>query len=242
MDRDSQGSNTSFINDDEQQFNRLKAQLHEQLIGGMNLSLVRTVEPGWLREELRRGGGEELCQHHAGLLSQADRERLIDELVYEALGLGPLEPLMADPTISDILINGPHTIYVERRGKLERTSARFLDLDHLLNIVQRIAGRVGRRIDEASPMVDARLPDGSRVNRDHMRPLVLWTARTGFDSAVFRAAADGRRPRRPQVGRARHARFPRRLRQGAAQHHGLRRNRQRQDNAFEYAVRLYSRK
>jgi pilus assembly protein CpaF len=79
---------------------------------------------------------------------------------------------MADPTISDILINGPHTIYVERRGKLERTEARFLDLDHLLNIVQRIAGRVGRRIDEASPMVDARLPDGSRVNAI-MRPLAL---------------------------------------------------------------------
>ena len=107
-----------------------------------------------------------------GTLSQADRERLIDELVYETLGLGPLEPLMGDPTISDILINGPHTIYVERRGKLERTQARFLDLDHLLNIVQRIAGRVGRRIDEASPMVDARLPDGSRVNAI-MRPLAL---------------------------------------------------------------------
>ena len=137
----------------------------------MNMSLVRTVEPGWLREELRRGA-EELCQNHAGLLSQADRERLIDELVYETLGLGPLEPLMGDPTISDILINGPHTIYVERRGKLERTQARFLDLDHLLNIVQRIAGRVGRRIDEASPMVDARLADGSRVNAI-MRPLAL---------------------------------------------------------------------
>lgn len=157
--------------DDEEQFNRLKAELHERLVGGLNLSLVRTVDPAWLRDELRRGA-EELCTNHAGLLSLADRERMIDELVYETLGLGPLEPLMADPTVSDILINGPHTIYVERRGKLERTNARFLDLDHLLNIVQRIASRVGRRIDEASPMVDARLPDGSRVNAI-MKPLAL---------------------------------------------------------------------
>ncbi len=161
----------SSAKDDDQQFNRLKAALHERLVGSLNLSLVRTVDPEWLREELRRGA-EELCSNHAGLLSQADRERMIDELVYETLGLGPLEPLMADPTISDILINGPHTVYVERRGRLERTNVRFVDLDHLLNIVQRIASRVGRRIDEASPMVDARLPDGSRVNAV-MHPLAL---------------------------------------------------------------------
>src|SRR5580700_6854914 len=157
--------------EDEQQFNRLKVELHERLVGSLNLSLVRTVDPAWLREELRRGA-DELCDNHAGLLSQADRERLVDELVYETLGLGPLEPLMNDPTISDILINGPQNIYVERRGKLERTEARFLDFDHLLNIVQRIAARVGRRIDESSPMVDARLPDGSRVNAI-MQPLAL---------------------------------------------------------------------
>jgi pilus assembly protein CpaF len=88
------------------------------------------------------------------------------------LGLGPLEPLMADPTISDILINGPFTVYVERRGRLELTDVRFRDLDHLLGIVQRIVGRVGRRIDEASPMVDARLPDGGRLNAI-LRPLAL---------------------------------------------------------------------
>ena len=105
-------------------------------------------------EEVRRAS-EDLCTSHSSLLSRADRERLIEDLVYEMLGLGPLEPLMADPTVSDILINGPYTIYVERRGKLERTDVRFRDLDHLLGIVQRIVGRVGRRIDEASPMVDA---------------------------------------------------------------------------------------
>jgi pilus assembly protein CpaF len=157
--------------DEEQQFHRLKVELHERLISGLNLSVIRTIDPERLREELRRGA-EALCKSHATLLSHADRERLIDELVYETIGLGPLEPLMADPTISDILINGPYTVYIERRGKLERTDVRFRDLDHLLGIVQRIANRVGRRIDEASPMVDARLPDGSRLNAV-IRPLAL---------------------------------------------------------------------
>jgi len=129
----------------------------------LNLAIVRTVDPERLREELRRGA-EELCAVHGGLLSQADQERLVDDLVHEATGLGPLEPLMNDPTISDILINGPYTVYVERRGKLELTDIRFRDLEHLLGVLQRITARVGRRIDESSPMVDARLPDGSRVN------------------------------------------------------------------------------
>lgn len=165
------GSNSDTPRHDQEHFDRLKAALHEKLIGGLNLSLVRGVDAEWLREELRRGA-DELCAAHSGLLSQADRERMVDELVYETLGMGPLEPLLRDPTISDILINGPHTVYVERRGVLERTNVRFIDLDHLLNIVQRIASRVGRRIDEASPMVDARLPDGSRVNAI-IHPLAL---------------------------------------------------------------------
>ena len=157
--------------EEEQQYHRLKAELHERLVGGLNLSVMRTVDPERLREEVRRAS-EDLCTSHSSLLSRADRERLIEDLVYEMLGLGPLEPLMADPTVSDILINGPYTVYVERRGKLERTDVRFRDLDHLLGIVQRIVGRVGRRIDEASPMVDARLPDGSRLNAI-LRPLAL---------------------------------------------------------------------
>ncbi|HEX3356444.1 MAG TPA: CpaF family protein, partial [Tepidisphaeraceae bacterium] len=137
----------------------------------LNLSMIRTVDPEQLREELRRGA-EELCSLHGGLLSRSDRERMVEELVDEAIGLGPLEPLMADPTVSDILINGPHTIYVERRGCLELTGVRFHNLDHLLGVVQRIAARVGRRIDESSPIVDARLQDGSRINAI-IRPLAL---------------------------------------------------------------------
>jgi pilus assembly protein CpaF len=155
----------------DEQFHQLKSELHERLVSGLNLSVVRNADPNWLRAELQRGATE-LCASQATLLSQADRERLVSEILHETLGLGPLEPLMHDPTISDILVNGPSTVYVERRGRLERTEARFRDTDHLLDIVQRIAARVGRRIDESSPMVDARLPDGSRVNAI-MRPVAL---------------------------------------------------------------------
>ena len=157
--------------EDEQQFLMLKAQLHERLIGNLNVAVLRTLDPEQLRNKLRRGA-EELCGTHAGLMTQAGRERLIDDLVHEALGLGPLESLMADPTVTDILVNGPNTVYVDRRGKLERTEVRFRNLEHLLSIVQRIASRVGRRVDESSPMVDARLPDGSRVNAI-IHPLAL---------------------------------------------------------------------
>lgn len=155
----------------ERRFQQLKRTLHEQLIGGMDFTVLRSVDPRVLREELRRGATQ-LCALHTDLLSQEQRQRLIDELVDEMMGLGPLEALMHDPTISDILINGPRCVYVERRGQLERTNVEFRDLDHLVEIVQRVAGRVGRRIDEASPMVDARLPDGSRLNAI-LKPLAL---------------------------------------------------------------------
>jgi len=97
-------------------------------------------------------------------LNEAERKRLGDDLAEETLGVGPLAPLMADPAVTDILVNGANQVYVERFGRLERTEVRFRDDEHLLRIIQRIAARVGRRVDEGSPMVDARLPDGSRVN------------------------------------------------------------------------------
>lgn len=147
----------------DKRFQELKVELHEQLIAGLDFAVLRTVDPTVVRRELRRAA-DRLCSQHSDLLSRTDRARLIEELVDETLGLGPLEPLMNDPTITDILINGPDCVYVERRGRLESVNIRFRDSDHLLGIVQRIAGKVGRRLDEASPMVDARLPDGSRLN------------------------------------------------------------------------------
>ena len=98
------------------------------------------------------------------MLSDAERQRMVEELMDEVFGLGPLEPLMRDPAISDILVNGPRTVYVERNGKLELTDIIFADDAHVMMIIQRIAARIGRRADEMAPMVDARLPDGSRVN------------------------------------------------------------------------------
>jgi pilus assembly protein CpaF len=147
----------------EERFLRYKKELHQQLIASMDLSAIGTMSEQDLRVEVRHAA-EELCRLSSDLLSLSERERLVNEVLDETFGLGPLEPLMRDPTITDILINGPKTVYVERRGRLEQASIAFHDDKHLLQIVQRIVGRVGRRVDETTPMVDARLPDGSRVN------------------------------------------------------------------------------
>jgi pilus assembly protein CpaF len=98
------------------------------------------------------------------ILSRVERKRLFDQIVAEILGYGPLDPLLEDPTVSEIMVNGPTRIYVERQGKIERTNLSFDSVEHEMRIIERIVSRIGRRIDEASPMVDARLPDGSRVN------------------------------------------------------------------------------
>ena len=104
-----------------------------------------------------------LAQEHI-ILSHAERGRMFEQIVSEILGLGPLDPLLEDPTVTEIMVNGPSLIYVERSGKIERTNLSFDSAEHLLRIIERIVSRIGRRIDESSPMVDARLPDGSRVN------------------------------------------------------------------------------
>jgi pilus assembly protein CpaF len=155
-------TNGSPLTGDER-FLRLKKELHQQLITGMDLTTIGTMDEQELRLEVRRAA-EELCRLRADLLNLSERERLVDEVLDETFGLGPLEPLMRDPAVTDIMVNGPKVIYVERKGRLERVDVAFNDERHLLQIVQRIAGRVGRRVDETSPMVDARLPDGSRVN------------------------------------------------------------------------------
>jgi len=154
-----------------EQFYRLKKELHERLVSNMDLNALRLMDSGQLRTELQ-AEAEQLCWEHSELLAAGERDKLVEEIVFETLGLGPLEPLMHDPTVSDILINGPSDVFVERRGQLEKTRVRFHDLEHLISIVQRIAARIGRRIDESSPIVDARLPDGSRMNAI-IHPLAL---------------------------------------------------------------------
>ncbi len=144
-------------------FEELKRLIHGKLVDKLDLSRVSDLDGETLRREIRLVV-ERLCDTENPLLNRMERERLIDEVLDETFGFGPLEVLLKDPTISDILINGPNKIYVERRGKMEKSDVRFRDNDHLLQIIDRIVSKVGRRVDETSPMVDARLPDGSRVN------------------------------------------------------------------------------
>lgn len=143
----------------------LKTKIHNRLIDLMDLSLISSIDEIRLRQEIRRLVEKLLLEpEHSFPMNFAERERFFQEIQDEVLGLGPLEPFMKDPTISDILVNTYKQVYVERFGKLEITEARFKDDNHLRRIIDKIVSAVGRRLDESSPMVDARLPDGSRVN------------------------------------------------------------------------------
>ena len=140
----------------------MAAQLHPVIVQSLDMAKASELGRGELAGQLRAFLDTE--ESAAADLTPLDRQRVVERLVDDIKGLGPLEPLFNDPHISDILVNGVKSVYVERRGKLEPVDIRFRDAQHLLNIAQRIAGWVGRRVDESSPMVDARLPDGSRVN------------------------------------------------------------------------------
>lgn len=144
-------------------YQEMKARLHRMLINRMDLTKLGMLEPEQLHDEVARLAASLLAQEEAPL-SSVERERLIHEVRHELFGLGPLEQLLADTGISDILVNSPFNIYIERGGKLERTNVEFKDNEHLMRVIERIVSSVGRRIDESSPMVDARLKDGSRVN------------------------------------------------------------------------------
>lgn len=144
-------------------FGAVKATIHRKLIQKLNLDRVTEAN----REEIRREVGsivEALVVGESTPMNLQERERLVQEVLDEVFGLGPLEPLLADPTVADILVNTHKRVYIERRGMLEQTSVQFRDDAHLMTIIDRIVSAVGRRVDESSPMVDARLADGSRVN------------------------------------------------------------------------------
>jgi pilus assembly protein CpaF len=141
----------------------LKTRIHRQLIERLDLAKLDILPLDTVQQQIRRIV-EDMLAGDDTPLSRQEREQLVLEVEHETFGLGPLEPLMQDPTVSDILVNGSKEVYVERRGKLERTRVIFRDDKHLLQIIERIVSAVGRRVDESSPMVDARLPDGSRVN------------------------------------------------------------------------------
>jgi pilus assembly protein CpaF len=144
-------------------FQEMKSRLHRTLINRMDLTKLSTLTQEQVHAEVSRLAETVLAQE-AMPLSAAERERLVNDVQHELFGLGPLEPLLADSTISDILVNSHKKIYIERRGKIESTNVTFKDDEHLMRVIERIVSSVGRRIDESSPMVDARLQDGSRVN------------------------------------------------------------------------------
>jgi len=144
-------------------FQEMKSRLHRAIINRMDLTKLGQLEPEQLHAEVARLA-EDLLVVETAPLSSHERERLVSEVRHELFGLGPLEPLLADPAVCDILVNSPKQIYIERGGKLELTNIEFKDDEHLMRVIERIVSTVGRRIDESSPMVDARLQDGSRVN------------------------------------------------------------------------------
>ncbi|HEX7772585.1 MAG TPA: CpaF family protein [Pyrinomonadaceae bacterium] len=146
-----------------QSFQEIKARLHRAIITRMDLTKLNALPSDRLHTEVSRLAEDLLLAENLPL-STIERDRLVSEVHHELFGLGPLEPLLSDPTISDILVNSHSNIYIERRGKLEKTAISFKDDEHLMRVIERIVSTVGRRIDEAQPMVDARLPDGSRVN------------------------------------------------------------------------------
>jgi pilus assembly protein CpaF len=162
----------------------LKTRIHRQLIERLDLAKLDILPLETVQQQIRRIVEDMLAADETPL-SRQEREQLVVEVEHETFGLGPLEPLMQDPTVSDILVNGSKEVHVERRGRLERTRVIFRDDKHLLQIIERIVSGVGRRVDESSPMVDARLPDGSRVNAI-IPPLAL----NGPVLSIRRFAAD----------------------------------------------------
>jgi pilus assembly protein CpaF len=143
---------------------QLKLDLHRRLIERLDLEALEKISDESVVVQQIRQAVTELLRGETTPFSQAEREEVVEQIVYEVIGLGPIEPLFRDRTITDILVNGAKEIYVERNGRLSRALTSFRDDAHLLAIIDRIVSRVGRRVDESSPMVDARLPDGSRVN------------------------------------------------------------------------------
>ena len=147
----------------QEQYETLKRLIHTRLVDRLDMNRIAEIDPKTLRNDIR-GVVELLCDTENPLLNRNERQRLVNEVLDETLGFGPLELLLKDDKIGDIMINGPKNIFIEKEGRIQRSDVSFRDNEHLLQIIDRIVSRVGRRVDETSPMVDARLSDGSRFN------------------------------------------------------------------------------
>ena len=146
-----------------QAYHDLKKSMHQMILDRIDLERLKRLTPEQFKHELALLI-QRIIEEERIVLNQSERHNLVLDIQHEMLGFGPLEPLLSDPTVSDILVNTFSRVYVERRGKLELTDVSFHDNAHLMKIIEKIVSRVGRRVDESSPMVDARLPDGSRIN------------------------------------------------------------------------------
>jgi pilus assembly protein CpaF len=145
-------------------FQTIKNRVHNRLIESLDITALMSIDGNDELEAAIERTIHVLLSEEKLPISQAEKDRIAREVLYETLGLGPLEPLLADPNINDILVNGPHSVWIDWNGKLQNTGIIFKDENHLLHVINRIVSRIGRRVDESSPIVDARLPDGSRVN------------------------------------------------------------------------------
>jgi pilus assembly protein CpaF len=145
------------------EYHQIKFAVHNKLLERINLEALSLIAPERARHDVRAAVAR-LVDEERTPLSQVEKEAVVEEVLDEVFGLGPLEPLLQDPTVSDILVTTPYLVYVEQAGKLRLTNIQFRDNAHLLRIIEKVVSRVGRRVDESSPLVDARLPDGSRVN------------------------------------------------------------------------------
>lgn len=159
------------VTDQETEFQRVKTAIHREILDAMDLNRLGDMTDDRLIVHVQRIA-ERVLAARKDLYANVDKERLLRELIAESFGLGPLELYMQDTEITDILANGPHEVYIEKNGVLELTPTKFADENHLMQIIQRVVSRVGRRVDEQTPMVDARLEDGSRVNAI-IHPLAL---------------------------------------------------------------------
>ena len=155
----------SFDSQRENTFRDLRGKLHFRIVEELGPTLYdRQMSDAELRLRVMEMLEWALDQEESVPLSSADRSQLLNEIASDVLGYGPIDPLLNDADVTEVMVNGPHSIYVERDGKIARTDVRFVDDVHLRRIIDKIVGQVGRRVDEATPLVDARLPDGSRVN------------------------------------------------------------------------------
>jgi len=212
----------------------IKAAVHQGLIKRLDLDKVALMHENRASQKQLLEVIHQLIDEQSIPLSLTERERLAQEVLDEVFGLGPLEPLLQDPTVNDILVNTYTSVYVERRGVLEKTTVTFQDDRHLLQTIDKIVSAVGRRVDESSPMVDARLKDGSRVNAI-IPPLAV------DGPQVWSNAVDRGRPVAQQSAHRADAGNSQGRGAGAAQYCGLGWHRRGQDYVAERALRLYLR-